>query len=382
MDGGYYAIKGFEYQIDKTLYEVLSTSDYDKKIFLEQIQDINSDNYVIQVKYKEATKLTPSIIRKPIIQLIEEFKIEQNKEYILYCYFFDKNGYDENVDLDFLNIILGIEKNKFSTHIKTKFLSRFKLVFSESFQNQFISVLSKLQVLHFCSSKDDAIYYYSILVDYLRKKIVNNPPDQISSRVVTKSEIISYLNRGRRITFISSYKEYLGEQAYFKYLKLRFKKPIKNQNNIIVFGDIQESDSIKLPSLVHQLIKKHYHKATHDIKPLFFVIPDEKIVEVKKHLICEDCYFNDGYENILFNQRYLESSAIINKKVSAGKATNSLSKTSFEARIISNSTLNGINEFNINLSWIFIDFDDSDLAGESTYQSINKLNTEQILKLF
>mgnify|MGYP001492866254 CR=1 FL=1 len=57
MDGGYYAIKGFEFQIDKTLEEVLNASENNLAIRLEQIQDIDSDDFVMQVKYKEATKL-------------------------------------------------------------------------------------------------------------------------------------------------------------------------------------------------------------------------------------------------------------------------------------------------------------------------------------
>ncbi|MFD0835277.1 hypothetical protein ACFQ0I_05845 [Mariniflexile aquimaris] len=382
MDGGYYAIKGFEYQIDKTLSEVLFSSNDESVIGIEQIQDVNNGDYVIQVKYKEAAKLTPSAIRKPIIQLINEFILDKSRNYILYCYFFDTNGYTENVSIDLLETILGKEKDKFDGTVKNSFLSKFNLCFSETFQNQFQSVLRKLQELNFCNSKDEAIYFYSVLVDYLRKKVVNNPPDQVSSRQVTKNELLNYLNKGRKVTFLSSYKEYRGEQEYFKFLKSRFKKPIKNQNTIIFFGDLVESDSCNLQSLVHQIVKNHYHRATHDVKPLIFIIPDEKIIEVKSYLIKENCLLNDGYETILFNQKYFESPPIINKKMSGGKLTSSLSKTSFEARIISNLTLDKITELNLNVSWIFIDSEKHKLLCDSTYQTINNLNTEQLLKLF
>jgi len=194
MDGGYYAIKGFEYQIDKTLYEVLTINNDEAIIRLEQIQDINTDDFVMQVKYKEASKFTPSIIREPIVQLIEEYISNSNLNYILYCYFFDENGYDENVDLTFLNKILGREKDKFSDNIKTNFLTKFKLKFSEEFHNQYLSVLQKLNELSFCNTIDEAQYYYSILVDYLRKKVVNNSPTQLNARQVNKKEILLHLN--------------------------------------------------------------------------------------------------------------------------------------------------------------------------------------------
>ncbi|MES2654304.1 MAG: hypothetical protein V4620_01885 [Bacteroidota bacterium] len=382
MDGGYYAIKGFEYQIDKTLLEVLSASSNESVVRLEQIQDINTDDYVMQVKYKEATKLNPSVIRKPIIQLIDEFKLDSNKNYILYCYFADNNGYTDTVDTEFLDKILGIEKDSYADDLKKKFLTKFKLRFSPEFQNQYKSVLTNLVKLDFCNSPEEAQYYYSILVDFLRKKVIDNPPHEAGSRQVTKSELLMHLNNGRRIVFMPSYLEFKGQQAYFKLLKSRFRKPIKNQNTTFIFGKVEVEDSYTLGSLINEIVENHYNKATHDVKPLTFVIPDDKITEVKKYLISKDCSFNDGYESIQFNQKLFESSAIINKKVSGIKTTNSLSKTSFKVRLVSESTFSKMSEFGLQSSWILINCPKHRLVRDSDFQIINQLNTQQILKLF
>lgn len=382
MDGGYYAIKGFEYQIDKTLLEVLSATSNETIVKLEQIQDIDTDDYVMQVKYKEATKFNPSVIRKPIVQLIEEYNSNPSKDYILYCYFADNNGYTEAVDCELLDKILGKERNSFPVSLKTNFLEKFKLRFSPEFQIQYESVIEKLRDFSFCSSHDDAQYYYSILIDFLRKKVINNPPSEISSRQVNKNELLSHLNNGRRIVFMPAYKEFIGQQAYFKLLKSRFIKPKKNQNTIFKFGDVEVVESCTLGSLVLQIVEKHYDRATHDVKPLTFIIPDEKIKEVKKHFISRNCSFNDGYESIQFNQKLFESPAIINKITAGKRTTNSLSKTSFKARLVSETTFNEMPEFGISGSWILIDTSKLELSGEADYQIINQLNTEQILNLF
>lgn len=382
MDGGYYAIKGFEFQFDKTLIEALDSADENAVLCIEQIQDINNSDFVMQVKYKEASKLTPSVIREPIIQLIEEFQNDKSKKYILYCYFSDTNGHSENVDLTFLNNILGKEQGRFTATDKNDFLNAFELRFSETFQAQFETALNKLQSLSFVNSKDDAIYFYSILVDYLRKKVVDNSPSNQTGRQITRRELVDYLNKGRKIIFLNSFKEYKGEQEYFKLLKARFKKPIKNQNTIMYLGEVAETDSCNLPSFILQLIEKHYYKATYDVKPLIFVIPSEKVESVKRYLINQYCPFNDGYEAILFSQKHFESPAIINKKMLGGKPTNSLSKTSFKARIISSETFNNISEFGLTASWILVDCATHNLIGDSTHQVVSKLNTEQILKLF
>lgn len=381
MDGGYYAIKGFEYQIDKTLLEVLSSANADEEVFLEQIQDINNGDFVMQVKYKETAKLTPSVIRKPIIQLINEYNSDPSKTYILYCFFGDTNGHSETVDVNFLNEILGVESANFSSSIKNQFLTKFKLCFSEDFQTQFLSVLTKLQVLNYCNSREEAIYYYSIMEDYLRKKVVNHPPSDMSNRKVTKNEILEYLGNGRRIIFTSAFKEFKGEQAYFRLVKSKFKKPIKNQHTIIVLGSIKE-ETVDFGNLIHQIIKKHYNKATYDVKPLLFVIPNDKVEHVKIILIQEESVFNDGFESIKFNESLLFSKPIINRKTSAGRATSSLSKSSFYSRVISKSTFETITEFDFNPSWIFIATDKNPRLDSINYQIINDLNTDQLLKLF
>ena len=72
-DGGYYAIKGFEFQIDKTILEIFNAKDA-VPICLEQIQDINSNNFVIQVKYKETQSYTPAKIKEELLSIVVDEK--------------------------------------------------------------------------------------------------------------------------------------------------------------------------------------------------------------------------------------------------------------------------------------------------------------------
>lgn len=45
-EGGYYAIKGFLYQYDKVILEILSR-DEGVPVYIERIQDIDCENYVL-----------------------------------------------------------------------------------------------------------------------------------------------------------------------------------------------------------------------------------------------------------------------------------------------------------------------------------------------
>jgi len=382
MDGGYYAIKGFEYQVDKSILEVLSCNDVNQEIAIEQIQDLNTESFVMQIKYKEATKLIPSVIRKPIVQLIEEFKADPTKHYILYCYFSDLNGYSSNVDSAYLDNILGKESSNYSVQDKTQFLLKFKLIFSETFHNQFQSTLFKFQEFDFCKSKDEALFFYSIVTDFIRKKVTNKTPSQTQERKVTKKEISEYLANGRKIVFISAFKEYQGEQAYFRLLKERFNKPIKNQQTFIIVGDIKETASTSVSSMVYQIIENHHCRANHDIKPLNFVIPDIKIGEVKKYLVREESIYNDGFEMIEFSKKLFYALPVINRKMSGKRVSSSLSRSSFYSRIISKSSFDKFTEIDGNPMWILLEAEKHFLIQNIKYQVINGLNTDQTLKLF
>ena len=58
-DGAYYAIKGFIYQFDKTILEILNQNDENKFVKIEQEQDLEYENYVVQVKYYETVYTKP-----------------------------------------------------------------------------------------------------------------------------------------------------------------------------------------------------------------------------------------------------------------------------------------------------------------------------------
>jgi len=56
-EGGYYAIKGFLYQFDKTLIEVITNPQ--TSVAFENRQDIDYEDYVLQFKHKETQDYTP-----------------------------------------------------------------------------------------------------------------------------------------------------------------------------------------------------------------------------------------------------------------------------------------------------------------------------------
>jgi len=305
MDGGYYAIKGFEYQIDKNILEILKEADVNKAINIEQNQDIDTADFVMQVKYKEATKFTPSKIKKPVIQLIDEYKKDNSKIYILYCFFKDFNGYKESTSID---LILGSSKTNYSQKEKTDFEKSFELKFSPQFDIQLEQTIREIQNLNY--SEEESIIFHSRASNYLRNLVVNNSPRQISNRTCTKNDLIELFKNDRKVIFKNSFRFFKGEESYFK----KMKKDFFTSNNVdktikifIIELDGSENNS-EIVLLLKKISEKYFKQLSRDIKgeaPFFFLrsIDSQKNIEVKEELVRAKIIFKDGYDflNSKFN---------------------------------------------------------------------------------
>lgn len=322
-DGGYYAIKGFEYQIDKSIIEILNSDDENNLIGIERIQDVDSNSWVMQIKYKETKDFVPSAVREPIIQLLEEYKINNTKKYYLYCYFKSLNGYEgyfSNLTLDNLDTILKNEKDKFTKDEKESFLLNFILENSATFQNQFEQVILKLKN-DFSKNEDEAVIYYSIITDYLRKLVINNRDE--TNRICNKKQIREILNNSKRIIFNSVYREYKGDNEYFKYIKKQY-FTCRNMDfwERFIIIELKGTEKInEIKDVVLKLKDKYYKEQKQLIKsgaPYIFIknINDSTIKNLKGELINEGYILKDGYDfkNADFNiKTIIEKSTKENK---------------------------------------------------------------------
>lgn len=349
LDGGYYAIKGFSFQFDRTILELLDSVDDQNFVFIENIQDINTDNFVMQVKYKESQSYADLKIREPVLQLLEEYQKDNNQKFVLYCHFKDKETGVEIIDLERINSILkqstgkskeALTLNKrleaFDQNQISSFINNFTLFFAPDYDSQFEKLLKHLMALSYVKSEELAVLYYSNIVEYLKRIVLSNTDPSL--RKTCKSEVLEYLKKGKRLIYSAAFEEYQGSIAYYKMVKKQFIKPLKNQKNLIVLGDIEVDSEITIGHLITAVCENWYKKATYDIEPLTFVIPDLLSRETKEQVLCSGITFNDGYESIAFNINLFCDSALKIRKTVGGKASDSLFKISFKVRLISNST--------------------------------------------
>lgn len=143
-----YTIAGFLYQLNLTLLELLDSAQ-DSMITVEGlIEDIDildkEITTAVQCKYHEATKYTPSVLYKPLLQMMEHFHKNNEKQirYKLLAHFPDKEGSITITATELQAVLNSTDTTlaKYTAPLKNKvdiakFLTKFEGKFSPSLES-------------------------------------------------------------------------------------------------------------------------------------------------------------------------------------------------------------------------------------------------------
>lgn len=305
MDGGYYAIKGFCFQYDRTIFNILSNTNLDDVVEIEQKEDISDKRTIYQIKYKEASDYSPSTIKKPVCQLIDIFKTD--KRYIvLYAYFKDKGKEVKKLSIEELNEIIGNCKIKtkqyvFDETLKQEFIGKFTLEFSENYINQFNNVISKIKEAFSCD-EDNALILYPQIYKYIEGKVIHNNPENVDKRTCTKRELIKHIKENKEIMFLSAYNEFIGKERYLSLIKKKYFvesniSPIERIFIIEVETDMTVDELKDITLSLRNRFYKPYKRMIKSPAPyiLFRGVDSKKLIELKSELAEEGINFRDGY---------------------------------------------------------------------------------------
>ena len=293
-DGGFYAIRGFVFQFDKSILEILLNPD--SNVEIEQIQDIATESYYIQVKYKASQTYAPSKVRTAIIQLLEESRINTSRHYLLYCYFKDKTAGRQNLSITELDEILGKECKKYSIQDKERFIKVFVLEFADDFQKQFSVLLKQIQTLFNLKNMEEAVMHHASFRAFILECAIKK---QKTQRRVTLSMLRDTLNRNEKIIFESAYSKYLTNSKYISYLKKQYftyKKPnVKdNERLFVIDADSFIRDAEMIQAIVN--ISNRYYIKDASAAPYicFTSLASERMTTLKRKLWDKGLYFTDG----------------------------------------------------------------------------------------
>lgn len=352
-------IKGYYYQFDTSILQLLELKNDDDSIVVEGIEDIDintaTDDTTIQCKYLSKPKFTNSAVREPIILMLDHFvnpATTNTYKYILYAHFKDENSGDEpRIELSKLKEILTYKKNKIEiVHHESKkisdkklsdFLTQFKLIFGRDFDLQQKEVIESLKKQFKCPDFEANTLYYNNALRIIFDKAIQADERH---RKIRKADFIREIDC-RKILFSNWYIKLLSKE---KYLKLAAKnlKSINanvpsNQKIILIGKSFINANNPELPltAFIQNLVEKYYkfNSALRDAKPLTIALDGDvnEIKEIKKNLIRNEILFNDGREEIEFSSAIFNQEPIIN----LNKAGNKIVKSSYALKIISKKTL-------------------------------------------
>lgn len=311
INGGYYAIKGFLYQFDKTLIEILKNPT--EKVGIEKKEDINVQDYVIQVKHRETQNYSLSKIKKPVLQLFNLFKDDKSQKFCLHCYFKDKQPVKYRISIAELDKILGVKKDDYLSYLKNDFISNFIISFSENFAKQFEELVELIKQSFSLSSKEKAYIYHSII----RSKLFDISIQQKDQREISKDELGTFIEDAEKTIFYISYSKYLGVKDYEKLIKREFftfkVANIDNFERLFIIDCQNDMELVDINKIVNTVSKK-YFRVSKSPQPFlcFLNLSQEKLIELKRELIDQGIMFNDG---TFFNGDKFRLDSIIEKVI-------------------------------------------------------------------
>ncbi|AND65276.1 hypothetical protein AX766_13225 [Flavobacterium covae] len=313
MDGAYIALRGYKFQFDRTILEIFNNSN--KTIEIEQLQDYGFDDYLVQVKYHN-TDYTPAQqkqkIKKPLVQLFEQYLKNKTKYFILFIYFKGISPSKKTLSVAELDAILGKIK-KYTATDKADFISRFTLIYAEDFENQYKAVIQKIKAAYSKTDKEAEIYY-SVISSHLLDIVTNNPPSVNSKRKTSKSEIDKLISNGKKLIFKSAYIEIVAKEKQLKHLNRLFFKTSLNTEPLerIFIIEVKPTVEVKLLKELVLLIKNKWSKNKTKTIPdtdrfvpyvYFNGIQESDLVKLKTELQNDGYVIKDGYDfmNANFN---------------------------------------------------------------------------------
>ncbi|MGY4688658.1 hypothetical protein [Salibacterium sp. K-3] len=324
-----YTIKGFLYQFNVTLLNILDSIEQEEVTIEGVIEDVDITNvdYVtaIQCKYHEAQNFTLSIISKPLLQMICHF-IQNNhpsNNYILYSYFSNLEhgkfpiGYDDiksilstqNMELikKYISVIKPpnnyeikklLTKNKLTEDEKEKvkkyyresdleeqfdindFIeNRFTLIVGESYQNLSKKIKQKLNDEGFSEKDVEELFYPNAIQRVSELSTIHNP----ENRKTNKSQFLDFLHKTKKTAITRWTKELMTQKQLLKLRKMQIKTNLNTNSRkryfIIEPTCLDDFDNNIVSFIKEYLDNYHYKIKLHKETPIFLLKCEEKYIE-------------------------------------------------------------------------------------------------------
>jgi hypothetical protein len=320
------AIKGYFYQFDHTIVQLLRAPTPNTSITVEGIEDMDveaaDEDSLIQCKYYEGTDYNHSVIKDAVVQMLRHFGENDHtnrtrKKYQIHGHF--KDGQDKlpaALDLPFLKKHLltfkekevarhaHIELNLSDTDL-AQFLSTLTInIHGKSYEAQQLEVESLLKShINSADSLDLRLFYYPLAINAIQTLAVQKSE---TDRSITKSEFLKKIGK-KDVVFSSWLEQKFGHEYYAKSVKRRYFQSATTKlacsARIFVFNVGKDPNLGELRDLLTKLGLRYSHKElkrtpAHDRFCPYVLIPEatpDEMAAIKRLLMESGILIHDGY---------------------------------------------------------------------------------------
>lgn len=337
-------IKGYFYQFDYSICQLLNLPLNTDQITVEGIEDVDieslSSTTAVQCKYYSKTEYNHSVIAKPIRLMLSNFAELKNNnspvvQYHLYGHY--KSGQNKltlPIDLIFLkdklltyrsggtqkqhHIELGITDSELEEFMDLLSID----VSATDYSSQFQNIISSLSEIFSCDSFDAEYCFYNNALNEIRRIAIES---DIVKRTITKGEFLDRINQ-KQILFNKWFLELKGRRKYHKELKDKhFRTLNKAPYERFFIIELADNTSISsLKDLVFIISRRYSNLKKREPQTFcpyihFKNLTASVLTQLKQELYAEGFNFIDGFpfSGSEFSKEFITKKADFNNKISA-----------------------------------------------------------------
>lgn len=324
-----YTIKGFLYQFNKTLFEILKSPDGSTITAEGIVEDVEvvtaSATSAIQCKYHEASEaFTPSQIYKPLLQMMYHFHGNPggNVDYILFAHYPTMASGRSTLGKADFEAALSSTNKDFKGYVETlqgkidldTFNSSFTMEFGPSLEDLVAQVKDALEANGIPESDIDTLAYPNAINMIAQISVKHDPKE----RQITKMAFVTDLKSIRK-TAISRWTLALHTR---KQLLDARRKQLKTHLDIncrlryfVVDPESFDDYDAEIVLFVSDYLDKYHFKQTHVCTPVLCLCTSQpQCREIRYRLYTKGIISEDGYIGGRFDDGYFFRTAFFRKR--------------------------------------------------------------------
>ncbi|MFI5796751.1 hypothetical protein [Streptomyces sp. NPDC051677] len=291
-DGGHHAIKGFAFQFDASLLQVLTNPGV--AVEIEGAQDIGVHTFHIQVKHR-SVPYSLSRIAPAVQQMVHQFSADNTARFALYGHFPDRTpGGTLRLSREELESALGEFSKDYSNDIKEWFTKSFEVIFAPDFVSQFSTVINHLKRALRARNEAEAFCWHAVIHGYLRDVILKRPPGE---RRITLRDLRDLVHQARAAVFEASYAQICGHEKYLRLLREQYKSAtahVPPRERLLIIECDDQTHPLDLVDVVVCLRRRYF--AGESPAPYVSFRGPVELISLKHALWQQREHFHDGFD--------------------------------------------------------------------------------------